>query len=148
MRALLIALSLLSTAGTLSAAGEHGQSAEADIVALEQRLAEAWVKRDRAFIDRLLASDWTVIDQGGRILTNQQVLDEAFASTDRQIDEMTVDAITVRVLGEAAVATGRTRATGSYRGQRATAVLRFTDVFHYREGRWQIVASQGTTIAQ
>ena len=148
MRVLLIAiLVLMCTGAPLEAVGQ-GPGAEAELLALEHRLAAAWVERDRKFIQRLLASDWSVVDQRGRILTKQQVLDEAFASTDRRVDEMNVDEVEVRVLGEAAVATGRTRATGSYRGQRATVVLRFTDVVHYRDGRWQIVASQGTTVAQ
>lgn len=122
--------------------------AETEIVALEHRLAEAWVNGDRAFIDELLANDWSVIDQSGRILTKQQVLDEAFASDERRLDEMVVDEITVRLFGESAVATGRTRATGSYQGKSASVVLRFTDVLRHRDGRWQIVASQGTTVVQ
>jgi ketosteroid isomerase-like protein len=122
-------------------------SDESAILELEQRLAAAWVKGDRAFIDGLLANDWTVIDQAGRVLTKQQVLDETFASTKRRIEAMVVDDVKVRRLGRAAVATGRTRAAGSYRGQSATVTLRFTDVFHFRDGRWQIVASQGTTVA-
>src|SRR5215510_15667080 len=94
----------------------------------EQRLAAAWVNGDRTFVERLLASDWTVVDQAGRVLTRQQVLDEAFASSERRIDAMTVDDLKVRLLGTAAVVTGRTQATGSYRGQSATVILRFTDV--------------------
>src|SRR5829696_5450210 len=123
------------------------QGPEAAIRGLEQGLAAAWVRRDRSFIDKLLADDWTVVDPAGRILTKQQVLDETFASTDRLIEAMTVDDVAVRLLGSTAVATGRTRATGSYRGQSATVLLRFTDVFHFRDGRWQIVASQGTVVA-
>ena len=119
---------------------------QAAIVELEQRLAAAWVDGDRAFIDGLLVDDWTVIDQSGRVLTKRQVLDEAFASAERRIEAMTIEEVGVRMLGGVAVATGRTRATGSYRGQRATVTLRFTDVFLLRDGRWQIVASQGTTI--
>jgi hypothetical protein len=57
---------------------------------------------------------------------------------------MTVDDVRVRLLDGSAVVTGRTRATGSYRGQKGTATLRFTDVFYFRDGRWRIVASQGT----
>ncbi len=116
------------------------------ILELEQRLAAAWVKGDRGFIERLLADDWTVTDPAGRILTRQQVLDETFSSAERRIEAMTVDDVKVRLLGATAVATGRTRATGSYRGQSVTVVLRFMDVFHFRDGRWQIVASQGTTV--
>lgn len=122
--------------------------AESTLRELEQRLAASWVKGDRAFIESLLADDWTVTDQTGRVLTKRQVLDETFASNDRRIESMTVDDVQVRLLDGVAVVTGRTRATGSYRGQTATATLRFTDVFHLRDGRWQIVASHGTNISQ
>ena len=115
-------------------------------IALEERLADAWVQGDRQFIEALLADDWTVTDPSGRILTRQQVLDETFASTDRQIESMSVDELEVRLLGAVVVVTGRTRAVGSYRGQRAAVMLRFTDVFQLREGRWQVVASQGTML--
>lgn len=114
---------------------------------IEQRLADAWLQRDRAFIESLLAPDWTVTDPSGRVLTRQQVLDETFATDERRIETMSVDEVMVRPLGAAAVATGRTRATGSYRGQSTTVALRFTDVFHVRDGRWQIVTSQGTILA-
>jgi len=120
---------------------------ESAILELEQRLAAAWVKGDRPFIDRLLADDWTVIDQAGRVLTKRQLLDEAFGSTERRIEAMNVDDVQVRVFNDTAVVTGRTRATGSYREQVATVTLRFTDVLVFLEGRWHIVASQGTTVA-
>jgi len=119
----------------------------ATIVELEQRLAAAWLKGDRAFIEALLASDWTVTDPSGRTLGRQQVLDQTFLTTDRKIEAMSVDDVKVRVFGDTAVATGRTRATGSYRGNAASVVLRFTDVFVRRDGRWQIIVSQGTTVA-
>ena len=118
------------------------------IADLEQQLARAWVAGDRRFIESLLAHDWTVTDPSGKVLSRQQVLDETFASPDRVIDTMAVDDVEVRLLGgEVAVATGRTRATGRYRSQSATVVLRFTDVFQLRDGRWRIVASQGTLVA-
>ena len=148
MRVLPFVILILMHATVSPRAAGQGRGAEAEIRALEHQLAAAWVARDREFIGRLLASDWSVVDPSGRVLTKQQVLDESFASTDRRIDEMNIDEVKVRALGDVAVATGRTQATGSDRGQRGTAVLRFTDVFHHREGRWQIVASQGTTVAQ
>lgn len=124
------------------------ERASAAIVALEHRLAAAWVARDRAFIEALLADDWTVTDQAGQVLTKRQVLDGAFESDDRRIDSMVIDDVQVRLLGAVAVATGRTRAAGSYRGQSGSAVLRFTDVLQTRDGRWQIVASQGTLVTE
>ncbi len=127
-----------------SAQASGDQSA---ILELERRLAAAWVSGDRAFIEGLLADDWTVIDQSGQVLTKRQVLDEAFASAERRVESMAIDEVQVRMLGDVAVATGLTRATGSYRGESATVTLRFTDVFVRRQGRWQVVASQGTTVA-
>jgi ketosteroid isomerase-like protein len=120
---------------------------ERAIAALEQRLARAWVERDRTFIENLLAPDWTVTDPSGRVLTRQQVLDETFSSSDRQIDVMAVDDVTVRLFGTSAVATGRTRAAGRYQEQTANVALRFTDVFQLVDGQWQIVVSHGTLIA-
>lgn len=126
---------------------EMGTDPSLQLVELEQRLAEAWVKQDRAFIEALLAPEWTVTDPSGRVLTKRHVLDETFGTADRQIVSMTVDDLDVRPLGAVAIVTGRTRATGSYRGEEASVALRFIDVFHFRDGRWNVVASQGTTIA-
>jgi len=114
---------------------------------LEQHLARAWVERDRAFIENLLAPEWTVTDPSGRVLTRQQVLEETFSSSDRQIDSMTVDDVAVRLLGTTAIATGRTRAAGRHRGQPVTVGLRFTDVLYLVDGTWKVVVSHGTLIA-
>jgi uncharacterized protein (TIGR02246 family) len=141
-----VALALaLSSASTCAPGRQAGD--EATFRELEQRLADAWVQGDRRFIEGLLADDWSVTDGAGRILTRQQVLEETFGSADRRIEAMSIDEVEVRLLGSTAVVTGRTLAVGSYRGERATVTLRFTDVFHERDGRWQIVASQGTTVA-
>jgi catechol 2,3-dioxygenase-like lactoylglutathione lyase family enzyme len=122
---------------------------EADeLITLERRLAEAWVEGDRPFIEGLLAPDWTVTDPTGQVLARQRVLDETFSSTERRIDAMTVDEMEVRRLGPTvAVVTGRTRASGRYRGEELAVTLRFTDVWHLRNDQWQIAASQGTLIA-
>jgi ketosteroid isomerase-like protein len=126
--------------------GEPERDRRLAIEALEQRLARAWVERDRGFIENLLAPEWTVTDPSGRVLTKQHVLDETFSSSDRQIDSMTIDDVAVKMLGTTAIATGRTRAAGRYQGQAATVALRFTDVFHLIDGQWKVVASHGTLI--
>jgi ketosteroid isomerase-like protein len=118
----------------------------AAIAGIEQQLARAWVDRDRAAIDGILAVEWSVTDGAGRILTKQQVMTETFSSDDRRIDRMVVDDVKVRLYGDVAVATGRTQAEGSYRGTSASVVLRFTDVFVRRDGRWQAVVSHGCMV--
>ena len=118
------------------------------IAELEQRIAQAWVNRDRAALEAILAPEWSVTDPSGQVLTRQQVLQQTFDSTDRRIDTMTVDDVEVRMYGDTAVATGRTQATGSYRGTAAVVVLRFTDVVVRRDGVWQVVASHGSFVSQ
>lgn len=111
---------------------------------LEQRLARAWLARDRAFIEELLADDWSVTDASGTRLTRREVIEEAFSSGTRRIDTMTIDDVEVRCFVGFAVVTGRTRASGAYQDQPASVVLRFTDIFELRGGRWQIIASHAT----
>lgn len=115
---------------------------------IEHRLAVAWVEGDRSVIEKVLADDWSVIDLTGRVLTRADVLEEAFATKDRKIVSMHIDDLSVRPFGEWAIVTGRTHATGEYQGEAAEVTLRFTDVFAYRAGNWQVVASQATLIGQ
>ena len=114
---------------------------------LEQQLVRAWVEKDRATVEALLADDWTVIDPGGRVLTKAQVLAEGFESGVRNIESGTIDEVQVRLFGHVAVVTGRTTAAGSYQGTSFSVRLRFTDVCVQAGDSWQVVASQGTLIA-
>jgi uncharacterized protein (TIGR02246 family) len=142
-----IAVSVLLSAVAASALrAAQPAGAEAELRGLEEQLARAWVEKDRSFIEGLLAPDWSVTDGAGQVLTKDQVLTQTFAASERSIDTMTIDDVRVRLFGSTAVVTGRTRATGSYRGQTGSVVLRFTDVFVQRDGRWQIVASHGSTV--
>lgn len=115
---------------------------------VEKRLASAWVDGDRSTIEQILADDWSVVDLTGRILSKGEVLEEVFGSRDRKIVSMNIDDLIVRSFGDCAIVTGRTRAAGEYQGAIAEVTLRFTDVFAYRDGNWQAVASQATLISQ
>jgi hypothetical protein len=117
------------------------------LMEIERRLAAAWVEGDRSFIENTLADDWSVIDLTGRVLTKPEVLAEAFGSDDRQIVSMEIDEVRVRLFDDWAIVTGRTRAAGSYRGETASVSLRFTDVFVFREGKWQVISSQATQLS-
>ena len=114
---------------------------------LVRRLAGAWLERDRATIETILADEWMVIDPAGRVLTKAQVLAEFDAGT-RTLDTATVDEITERHFGDVSVITGRTSASGTYQGQSVSVRLRFTDVFVKRDQGWKAVSSQATRIAE
>jgi ketosteroid isomerase-like protein len=115
---------------------------------IEERLGKAWVEGDRSFIEQILADDWSVTDLTGRVLTKAEVLEEAFGSKDRNVVSMKIDEISVRLFADWAIVTGRTQAAGEHGGEAAEVTLRFTDVFVYRNGKWQAVVSQATSINQ
>ena len=114
--------------------------------AIEQGLARAYVKGDRAFVERVLADEWKVIDAGGRILEKAEVLKETFEDKERRVEAARIDRLRIRIYGDAAIVTGRSWFKGSYRGQHLTASFHFTDVFVLRDRRWQVVASQATVL--
>ena len=113
---------------------------------IEQQLTKLVIAGDRAGYSSFLADDWSVINTDGKILTKDQVLREMFVTGERRIDAIAVDDVKVRPLGDVAIVTGRTVASGNLRGTNVTATLRFTDVFVRRDGGWEIVASQGTRV--
>ena len=111
-------------------------------------LARAWVERDRAFIERVLAPEWSVTQADGTVRSRAAILHDAFVVARVSIESMIVDEVTVTLLGDTAIVRGRTQATGVVGGQRGSAQLRFTDTFIKRSGQWQAVASHATTLAR
>src|SRR5262245_44265157 len=116
------------------------------LTAIQHGLAGAWVDGDRDFIESVLADDWSVTDLTGRVLSKSDVMHEAFGSDERNVVSMKIDDIRVRPFGNWAIVTGRTRAAGEYQGQVMEVILRFTDVFAVRDGRWQAISSHATML--
>src|SRR6478672_146732 len=109
---------------------------------LEEQLASTWKTRDCAGWGSLLADDWTVTHINAQIITKGQALE--MYRTGPTVTS-SVDQITVRVYGDAAIITGRTRATAASTPPQ-TVVLRFTDVVVRRNGHWIVVASHATQL--
>jgi hypothetical protein len=127
----------------------HQSSAdEKQLLMIQQQLALAWVERDRAFIERVLAPEWSVTQADGTIRSRSAVLHDAFVVRTVTVESMIVDEVTVTLLGDTAIVRGRTQATGVVGDQRGSARLRFTDTFIKRRGQWQAVASHATALAR
>ena len=114
---------------------------------IQQELSTAWMTRDRATVERLIAPDWVVTHLAGQRITRAEVLRDMLESDATQINASDVDEIEVRLFGDTAVVTGRTHARGTQSGAPFDVRLRFTDVFVRRGDQWQAVASHATTIA-
>jgi len=112
---------------------------------IEQNLAAAYLRGDRAFVDALLSDDWTSTDYRGRIWTKANVL-AMFDGPQPPMTKAEIDVDRVRLVGDVAIVTGRSVSGGRVDGRDVTITQRYTDVYVRRDGRWRVVASQGTEV--
>jgi ketosteroid isomerase-like protein len=145
LSASLLAMSLVS-AHVWSTAPAVPQDDQAALLTLQQVLAKAWMSGDRATIERIIAQDWRSTGPDGRMADRASVLAEVFDKGIHKIRKLDIDDVSARVFGDAAVVTGRTQASGEFDGSSYDVVIRFTDTFVRRDGRWQAVASHASVL--
>lgn len=115
------------------------------IVALLTAQADRWdraiVAKDRAAIEANMADDFRQIDGAGDVETRESfvrgLLDPAL-----RIDPYTVEEFEVRLYGDTALLSGRTRMTGTYDGKAFRTHYRYIDIYVRRAGAWKIVSVQ------
>ena len=112
---------------------------------IERNLAAAYMRGDRAFVNDLLTDDWTSTDYTGRIWTKANVL-ALFGPGGPTFTKSEIDVDRVRLLGDVAVVTGRSVSGARVDGRDVNVTQRFTDIYVKRDGRWRVVASQGTQV--
>jgi len=129
-----------------SALTETGK-VEQELIKIENGWGEAVLKKDIAFLDRILADDIVETDTDGNIYTKAQDLEE-IKSGAYVMTSWAQDDIKVRIYGDTAVVTGRTTNKGQYKGKDISGQYRWTDTFIKRDGRWQCVATHSSRIPQ
>lgn len=65
-----------------------------------------------------------------------------------KFESLTYDDLKVKVYGDTAIAYGIANIKGTSKGKPVNARVQWTDTWINRGGRWQCVASEGTTIAK
>jgi ketosteroid isomerase-like protein len=114
---------------------------------MEREWNDASKNKDVAWFERNYAVDAT--DISGRTGTLHSKLEEiASMKTDKTVlDSLELSDLNVRVEGNTAMVTGVNHVRGrDDKGQAIDRKTRFTDVFVKRDGRWQVLATQGTDI--
>lgn len=124
------------------------QQDEIDLVELQQVLAKAWIAGDRAGVEHIIAADWRSTGPDGSTSDRGRVLAQVFETGAHKIHDLKIDDVTARVFGDAAVVTGRTHGVGEFDDIRYDVVIRFTDTFVRRDGRWQAVASHASLVQE
>jgi ketosteroid isomerase-like protein len=123
----------------------------ADDIARLTRLSDAWdqaiVRKDEAAIAANMADDFRQIDSDGDVETKPSFV-AGLVSADLQIDPYTVEEFEVRLYGDTALLSGRTRMTGRYQGKAFASHYRYIDIYVRRGGVWKIVSVQTTRMAK
>ena len=148
MRFLPVVLScvLVASPAALVSAVQRAESDQDVLVKLERGWNEAFYRKDVAFIERLLAEEFTATYDDGRIGDKATELG-LVAAFDQNVQSATPDEFAVRVYRDTAVVWFTLRLVGIKDGQRSEMALRYTDVWSVRDGRWQCVSSQSTRVA-
>ena len=125
--------------GTTADGGE-----EQAVMQAERDLVNAVVKRDIPTLEMYLGKEWTPTNDG-QVTSGAQVLAD-LKSGAYKVDSDAIRDLSVHVFGDVAVATMILDTKGTYKGADFSGVIRSTDFFVKREGRWQVVSSQNTTV--
>jgi Domain of unknown function (DUF4440) len=150
-------LCLFFLACTVAASAQSAQKksdkelkTEQELMALERAIGDANVRRDKAFFERIEADEFIFTDAGGGITTKQEdvsSLDTPPNPDAPRLVSYVPDEMRVYLYDKTAVVFGRV--TTTYRnkeGKEGSSQSRFTDVFVWRDDRWQLVAGHSSRI--
>jgi ketosteroid isomerase-like protein len=140
---LLLATLLFARPSGVQAHEAQANPEEQVLIDLEEGWNEALYRRDVAFIERILAEEFTATYVDGSRGDKAKEL-AMVAAFNQRVDSSTHDDMTVRVYGDTAVVWFTLRLTGPKDGHPTVVVFRYVDVFVKRDGRWQCVSSQST----
>ena len=121
-----------------------------DLMQLERDIGKANIDNDYAFFDRVEAEEFVFTDAGGGVTTKKQDLEglKQPANPDVKLVAYDVDEMRVLLYDKTAVVTGRVTTKRLVESKEVIGQTRFTDVFVWRQGRWQIVAGHSSRIRQ
>ena len=117
---------------------DPGLEVEQELRQMNDDWVEAFVKRDTATLDQLMADDFVFIsplDGDGK----QQFLGD-LESGDLTADSLTRDNLDVRIYGDTAVLSATDTARWQYRGHEILGDYRIINVYARRQGKWQLVS--------
>ena len=124
------------------------EHAEQEVLRLADAWANAELRGDTTFLERILTDDYIGNGPLGFMLTKQEWL-ERHRAGDLKYESFSLDEVKVRVYNnDAAVLTGRQVQNGAYRGNSIQAQFRTTLVFVRQQGQWQLASLQLSTIGQ
>jgi hypothetical protein len=132
---------------TQTPAQSKSGSVEQELITLENGWNDSLVKHDWAFLDQIIADDYTGTDSDGIVSAKAQEM-ATLKSGETVVTSAVADDFKVRVYGDAAVVTFRFTDKSQSKGKDTSGQFRITDTWVKSAGRWQCVAGHTSRIAQ
>ena len=109
---------------------------------LSERWFQAWLAKDAATVERLMAEDYLYVGPSGAVLDRQAIL-AVVRSPSYRLDHGTRTEVIVRALGpKAAVERHRYQGAGSFEGTPFTDDHRGIMIWEKPAGQWRLVMEQ------
>ena len=109
---------------------------------LSERWYQAWLEKDAATVERLMAEDYLYVGPNGLTLDRQAIL-AIIGSPSYRLDHGTRTEVVVRTLGQdAAIVRHRWQGAGPFEGTSFTDDDRCVMVREKQAGEWRIVLDQ------
>ena len=135
--AIFLAVSTISVAASTCAASQPKN--ESTLLQLEQSWAKALEQHDSTTVSCILSDEFEDVDVNGQLHHRAETLARI---PRRSPSQNHLEDLKAHVFGDFAYVRGLNRVTDP--SGKPVAQVRFTDVFVYRDGRWQAVAGHET----
>ena len=145
MRKTLIVAAVLLVACLPRLSPRTREGDEAEIIRLEKAWRQARIVADTAFLNSFYAPELLIQSTGGTVVTRDTDI-RLFATGVIRPESIVAEEMHVTLYGDVAIVTGVDHMKGTYGRDTGEGRLRFMDVLVRGEGRWQLVATQGTWV--
>ncbi|HET6489570.1 MAG TPA: nuclear transport factor 2 family protein [Syntrophales bacterium] len=120
----------------------------AELEQLNQDWTKAWLERDAATVDRLMAPEYVYVTPSGQVIDRQTILG-IIRSPEYRLASGTRSEVWVMPLGEdTAAVMSRWQGEGSYQGHPFQDDHRCTSVFVHREVGWQLALEHCSAVSE
>jgi ketosteroid isomerase-like protein len=139
-------LALLISSVVFAADTRAPSQEEQRVMQLTQDACVAFLTADLAAAEALLAPGFTLVNSSAVVQSRDEVLAE-IRNRDPVYDEFRNHSMIARVFGDAAIVQGITTVKGKSGGQAFDVNVRFTDTLIREQGKWRLLVSHVTAIA-
>ncbi|MGZ4965564.1 MAG: nuclear transport factor 2 family protein [Chthoniobacterales bacterium] len=140
-----IALPVIAFAQTKDATKPDAESEKA-VIKVEQDMSAALTKPDAAVAESMLADSFFATNPDGTTETKAQFVADMKSGDLKLVSNNLKDMKVQIATADMAVVTYGSNDKGSYKGKDISGEYRWIDVLMKRDGKWQFVVSQGTTV--